>query len=301
MFGVNQRGQCGVNEAQTNHVWDPTPIVVSDSEKLSYEPKFESVALGLQHGLAIDTNGSLFSWGKANRGQLGLRKNLIGAAVPTDTQKSKNSWFDPADISSCEVAALRITEFHRLESVHGKEMIIPASHVRVTKVSAGFNHSAAVTEENQAWVWGKNTKSFSTSDSIAISKVALDSQVPISIQGLPSNTAIIDISCGSHHTSILMEDGSVFAIGIATDTLNILHDAVQIVPPGLIQQPILQFSSHFDRTTIVHGQGLVMEVHLWEDLRSDGVFEPAWVQNLGSPSVKMVHRGWLHTIVVTND
>ena len=310
MFGVNQRGQCAVNQPQTNHIWEPTPVVVSKSENLYYEPKFVSVALGLQHGLAIDKKGALFSWGKGNRGQLGVSKVKSSAqqtaakSVDHSIADSKNNWFSSLDLTTCEYAAVKVTEFHLTESASDKEIIIPASDTRVTKISAGFNHSAAITESNHAWVWGKNTKSVSSADTSMLSEVACDSHVPINIRGLPSNMAIIDIACGSHHTSILMEDGSVYAIGIATDTLKPLLDlAVQIIPPGLIEKPVHQFTSHFDRTSVVHGHGSVIEVHLWEDFRNGGVFEPAWVQaqDFGSQHIKMVHRGWLHTIVVTSN
>jgi len=304
MFGINQRGQCGINQPLTNHVWEPTSLVISPSVKISYKPKFVSVALGLQHGLAIDTEGSLFSWGKGNRGQLGVRKVMGPEQSPYPsgqfTDSTSSNWFSSLDLTSCEYAALKVTEFHLTDSVHGKDTVIPASNIRVSKISAGFNHSAAITDSNHAWVWGKNTKLTSSTDTSIYSNMASDSQVPINIKGLPSNLLISDISCGSHHTSILMEDGSVFAIGIATDTLEpLVGPAVQIIPPGMIQLPVQQFTSHFDRTTVVGKEGSIMEVHLWEDANNGGVFEPGWVKGFHSQKIKMVHRGWLHTIVVT--
>jgi alpha-tubulin suppressor-like RCC1 family protein len=137
----------------------------------------------------------------------------------------------------------------------------------------------------------------------------VDSPNPTWVQGLPRGMEIKLISCGSHHTSFLMEDNSVYAIGIATDSAEPLGEtAVQIVPPGLINSPITQFSSHFDRTTIVAGDGgkeqQVLEMQMWstEDLRSAAVFEPEWLETLtrDESRVEVVERGWMHTVVLTS-
>lgn len=176
--------------------------------------------------------------------------------------------------------------------------------MKVLKASAGYNHSSCFTDENEAYTWGKIT-TFDDEGKVA------DSFSPIRMKGLPKNLEIVDISCGSHHTSVLMEDGSVYAIGIATDNnAPILEEAVQIIPPNEEFTNPKQFESHFDRTTIIPCNGeSALEVQLWsdEELRSDAAFIPtsiqfwrAWKDSSGSQDqkIKFLSRGWQHSVLV---
>ena len=291
-FGLNQRGQCGIGEKTVHHVWEPQPVILKSGEdvgRVSGEvlEGITDVDLGLQHGLALDSEGKLFGWGKGARGQLGK-----SAFKTTNFDDGKESTVD------VEFGAIPIDDFEVATSE--SRSALTGNDASVKTMSAGWNHSAVITNSNHAFVWGKN----------ALAEVKegilkpVDLPAPTLIKGLPANQEIQDISCGSHHTSILMEDGSVYAIGISTDSAEPIGErAVQILPPGLIDAPIVQFTSHFDRTTIVAGndEKQILEVQLWstEELRDGAVFEPEWVEKL--PNVKMVERGWLHTLVITGD
>lgn len=80
--------------------------------------KVKAVDTGLQHCIALSKYGSdVFTWGKATRGQLGVLD-------------------------------------------YEQEFFSAPQYVRgivgfVTGVSAGFNHSAAVTAEGTVYLWGK--------------------------------------------------------------------------------------------------------------------------------------------------
>ena len=131
---------------------------------------------------------------------------------------------------------------------------------------------------------------------------------------------VIDICCGSHHTAMLMDDGSVYGVGIGTGTKVPVHKPVQLIPPGVVEMPVRHFEGHFDRTTIVGSSGQqVLQVHLMapreeeetagvnggetNDANDYGYFTPAWVDRLidHDPTIRIqeVHRGWLHTVIVT--
>ncbi len=281
-FGLNKCGQCGVGDKESVHIWHPLPIRLTGGDD---DTKFTDVALGLQHGLVLDENGHVYAFGKSSRGQLGAMDDTNSLALESkvDFQCS------PVKVGHFEI---------RTDSKSPNDLSMGDSNV--TKISAGFNHSAVVTKGNHAFVWGKN---------VALepeSHKAIDSSVPIHIRGLPENLKILDISCGSHHTSLLLEDGSVYATGITTDTKEQLggDTTVQIIPPGLIDMPVRQFTSHFDRTTVVAGEcgNQVLEVQLWstEELRKEAVFEPSWVEEMFNQTdeITSVHRGWLHTVVI---
>ena len=278
MFGLNRSGQCGVGNKDSIHIWEPTKVTLPSSQK----SVVTDIALGLQHGMILDEKGKVYVWGKASRGQLGV----------TDEVREMNA-FDDSDTKSDFV-------YSPIHIDLKADTNLSDDDLTVRRIGAGWNHSAVVTKSNDVWIWGKNVLINKSEDG------AVDSLVPVQIKGLPNNLEVIDISCGSHHTSILMEDGSVYARGISTDTKEPVggNNVVQIVPSGLIDMPVKQFKSHFDRTTIVAGENgcQILEVQLWstEDLRDCGVFQPAWVETLLSDcdGIDFVHRGWHHTLVV---
>jgi alpha-tubulin suppressor-like RCC1 family protein len=56
----------------TNHLWEVTSTNNAQSKSLS---------LGLQHGIALDSMGQIFCWGKGEQGQLGQGKHLAREAL----------------------------------------------------------------------------------------------------------------------------------------------------------------------------------------------------------------------------
>lgn len=286
-WGVNTFGQCGVGDTATTNVWTPTHVrtlsnQVSDhpnavsSEPLGHDYPITQVSLGLQHGIALNTKGHVYVWGKADRGQLGLRE--VGSeSIPTATR----------------------LEHFRMSQADGSQQWSEGD-VTITLVAAGINHSAVRSEDNVVFVFGKNVAA-ETSE-LGWRASSRDSLFPISVAGLPPNKQVVDLSCGSHHTAILLEDGSVYAFGLAAHSKTPILEAVEIIPPGIVDMPVRQFQAHFDRTTIVGKNGdQVLEVHLWseEEDRKLAIFTPAWMDYFAGDIVS-VHRGWLHTAIVTN-
>lgn len=279
-FGMNHNGQCGIGMSSTN-VWTPERVVGLSSnfasegrENLDQEYPISQIAVGLQHGVALNTAGHVYVWGKAERGQLGLKDN------------NNKPFFHHA---------VRTSNF-RVQSTDGSHLW--SEDVKITSISAGMNHTAARSEDNTVFIWGKNVAQPSVEG-----RMIQDSHVPVPVKGLPKDKEVLDISCGSHHTAILLEDGSVYAIGVATDDAKPVLEAIQLIPPGVVDTPVRQFKAHFDRTTIVGKNGdQVLQAHLWsnEDLRKNAAFTPTWIDHI-SHNVKSVHRGWLHTVVVTDD
>jgi alpha-tubulin suppressor-like RCC1 family protein len=165
-----------------------------------------------------------------------------------------------------------------------------------------MNHSAICTDENLVFVWGKNMAEPKAREDLG--KPAVDAMAPMLVKGLPQDTPVQDIACGSHHTAVLLDDGSVWAVGFATDSSQPILEAVEVVPPGMIEMPCLAFCAHFDRTTVVGKDGSqVLQVHLWSDetFQDQAVFTPAWCDFFQDKPIQSVHRGWLHTLVGTKD
>jgi alpha-tubulin suppressor-like RCC1 family protein len=263
--GINSRGQCGIGK-MTNNVWTPEQVRgISLSEKKDNDDAEQDlpviqVALGFQHGYALTRTGQLFSWGKGSRGQLGR------------------------DLEADQDSTARLMNLDD----------------KVAQIASGMHHGSLLTNDNKVYVWGK---SMGRKEDEQSKKKAVDGPVPEQIQGLPLQLKVLKISCGSHHTSILLEDGSIYAIGIASDEAVPLLDPVELLPAGQIDLPVRQFEAHFDRTTVVDNQGQVFQVHLWKDeaLREHAYFTPQFVDTLldEGQSIQSIHRGWLHTIIVT--
>ena len=256
--GVNHYGQCGQDAITTATVWKPT--------RIPNLPPISQISCGLQHGLALSKDdGTVYSWGKGERGQLG--RELLGEG----TRHYETPQPIPTDL-------------------------LPSP---VIELSCGLNHSACLTDDNRVWIWGKYTHPDNDRQ---------DSMVPRSID-LLEDSKVQRISCGSHHTAILLENGSIYAVGITTDTVKpIMDQPVQLVPPGVISpNEILQFQSHFDRTTIVTSDHQVWEVQLMQpnnDNNNNVYFQPSWQNHLTEESnqlIQSVHRGWLHTLVLTQN
>ena len=117
----------------------------------------------------------------------------------------------------------------------------------VTQVASGHHHGALLTDRNTAFIWGKNMSLLALEDT---GKPG-DAGTPEAVRGLPSDRRIVQISCGSHHTAFLLDDGSVYAIGIASDEAIPILEAVELIPAGILEMPLRQFEAHHDRTTVV--------------------------------------------------
>lgn len=344
-FGLNHRGQCGSGSFALN-MWNPTGVAglastrfILDHSTETGEDMFRkfkeqefpivSVALGLQHGVALDAEGQVFCWGKGERGQLGQGRRMAYEGYEGE------EGFDNQDIEEDEPNqnrtfeyALQVANFYDpfvTTTPSPNEIFAPLlskEDSKVRLISAGMNFTLAVTESNLPYIWGKNISlnpDYSESDINIRSKPVQDSPYPRYISGLPHDLRIEKVACGTHHAAILLEDGSIWAVGVATDTpVPLWDEAVEILAPGLVEMDeLVSFTAGFDRTVVVAGSGKearrqVIEVQLWsnEELRQQGAVRPTWldwletqerVDTACSEKVCSVHRGWMHSVVVTEE
>lgn len=298
-FGLNGYGQCGVGES-TNNVWQPRRVTGLSSDfadgvtraEMEQSHPIVQVALGLQHGICLNSQGEVFCWGKGERGQLGQESIRIEShtALPV----SRTFRFDDVSILGAD---------DEEEARRNPKPIY--EHIgKVRQVDAGMIHSAALTEDNRVLIWGKYVLP-AFGDDIG-KKPASDAVLPSTLGGLPLNLKVEQIACGSHHTAVLLEDGSVWAVGISSDTKEPIHEPVEVIPAGLVEMPVRQFAAHADRTTVVGRSGRqVLQVHLWKDpdLQEYAVFTPGWLDRLlrdnEETCIQEVHRSWVHSVVVT--
>jgi len=240
----------------------------------------------------LNTQGELFSWGKGERGQLGHELGATEARESHVAQPIQRAVWDVDDGS-------------------GKP-VYKAMGRGFSQIAAGMIHSAALDQDNnQVFLWGKNLLPLDSSLMNSTTetkgrKVASDARFPCRLKGLPEEKQILQIACGSHHTSFLLEDGSVWALGLSTDTKEPLLEPFCMIEPGIIDMPVRQFAAHMDRTTIITASNQVLQAHVWKEPenREYAVFTPPWVDELLENSapgtrIREVHRSWLHTVIVT--
>lgn len=96
---------------------------------------------------------------------------------------------------------------------HGNEddILVPTeiqmlSNMRVSQVSAGESHCAAITQTGKVYVWGNG--SFGRLGT----GFELQENAPILIADL-MNKNIVRLSCGAFHTFVLNKSGHLFAFG----------------------------------------------------------------------------------------
>ncbi|KAL7531687.1 hypothetical protein ACHAXR_007165 [Thalassiosira sp. AJA248-18] len=330
-FGLNHRGQCGTGTFTPN-VWTPSRVAGLASTRFiidhgtgtgenmfkefkEQENPIVSVALGLQHGVALDSEGQIFCWGKGERGQLGQGRRRAHEGLEGEEGNAQVEEEEPYENRTFDYA-LHVPNFYdpyTTTTPSPNDMFAPLlsqNDSKIRLISAGMNFTVAVTNSNLPYIWGKNVclnPSYLESGINIRAKPVEDSTYPRYIPGLPPNLRIERVACGTHHVAMLLEDGSIWAAGVATDKpVPLWGEAVEILAPGLVEiKELVSFTAGFDRTVVVSGvdRRQVIEVQLWshEELRQHGAVRPSWLDWLSAEEkVCSVHRGWMHSVVVTD-
>ncbi|GMH62580.1 hypothetical protein TrLO_g2993 [Triparma laevis f. longispina] len=177
-FGINNFGQCGVGKKE-------------EMINLGCEAPITSVSLGLQHGICSNSLGHVYTWGKGERGQLGLFGE--GGNV-------------------CYGSRVRFVRGGREDDVE------------IEKVESGVNHCAAMERGRRVvWVWGKFMGPPEVPEVNEDTEDDDDDEVEVEVdratdaflsQKFEFEAKVKEMKCGSHQTAVLLNDNSVWAKGI---------------------------------------------------------------------------------------
>jgi hypothetical protein len=125
IWGSNDRGQLGDNSTTDRH----TPIIVNGEGGTGDLANITAVALGGYHSIALAADGSVYTWGENNNGQLG-NDNL-----PTDSD----------------------TPVRVLNGMYaGTEFLGDNSNNKIVSVALGLIHSVALSADGSVYTWGYN-------------------------------------------------------------------------------------------------------------------------------------------------
>jgi len=127
-------------------------------------PLVEIISAGGNHTVFVRENGTLWTWGDSSRGQTGLRMSAGNTSIPFPVGRETN-W---------------------------------------ASISAGNNHTVAVTTNGQLWAWGNNG-SGQLGDGTTTNR-----NIPVRI-GTATNWA--SVSAGDNHTVAVTTTGQLWAWG----------------------------------------------------------------------------------------
>ncbi|XP_030838471.1 probable E3 ubiquitin-protein ligase HERC4, partial [Strongylocentrotus purpuratus] len=192
------------------------------------------------HSLALSADGRVYSWGRNDVGQLGIRKKkqrydnqsqITQDFTPRLIEELSN--YDVIQIACGDVHSIALTLDGRLFSWgcnrhgqlgvetkwaakeakdHAEKPIeieglwgIPVQHI-----AAGGAHSVALSTTGSIFVWGSNTHG-----QLGLQKLD-DVKLPVKLCSLSQGNVKV-VSCGMHHTSFLKQNGQLMVYGMGVD------------------------------------------------------------------------------------
>jgi hypothetical protein len=213
-WGINEHGALGDGTTTDRS----TPVQVKGLTGVMTQ-----VAAGNEFSLALRSDGTVWAWGRNDRGQLGRGTTSSGELVPARvavlnrvTQISAGRDFALALRSDGIVFAWGANRFGQVGNGTASfgPVTVPvkiAGLAQVTGISAGFDSSlatenSAISAVTSVWAWGNNDGGQLGDGTTA------GHSTPERVTGLP--VSIAGISVGGQFAAVLGTDGSVWGWGV---------------------------------------------------------------------------------------
>jgi len=204
--GSNQNGELGV-ATQESFIVEPIPVGTNEN--------WVTISAGKGFSLGIKADGTLWAWGKNNKGQLG---NGTDVATQTPTQVGNDKWLS---VSAGHSFALAIKtdgtlwawgENNKGQLGNGTDNTIANPNpIQVGtdnnwwRISTGYRHSLAIKADGTLWAWGSNSIG-----QLGNGTTSYDAQnVPIQIGSERWKV----ISAGRFFSTAIKADGTLWAWG----------------------------------------------------------------------------------------
>jgi alpha-tubulin suppressor-like RCC1 family protein len=211
-WGYNYSGQLG-NGMQGNQASSPVKV------KLPAGTKITSVRAGCDHALALTSTGTVLAWGSNSNGQLGVsskshRPTPARVKLPRGTKvKAIRAGCDysMALTTTGKVLAWgyngqgQLGNDTTVDSHTPVRVKLPAG-VKATAISAGFEHSLALTSTGKVLAWGSNL------DGQLGNGTHAARSVPVRVK-VPTGTKVTAVAAGSFISLALTSKGQVLAWG----------------------------------------------------------------------------------------
>ncbi|MCT1400347.1 S-layer homology domain-containing protein [Paenibacillus sp. p3-SID867] len=203
-WGANENGQLGIGT--TTNVNAPVQVAGLSGIK--------AISGGLgYHGMALTENGSVWTWGKNDNGELGngtrIQQNapVLVNGLSDVTAIAAGGYYSLALKSNGTVWAWGVNGSGELGDGTTTDRYVPVQVDGLTDViaiAAGGSHSLAVKQDGTVWAWGKNTYGM-LGDGTRTNRTK-----PVQVRNLEH---IVAIAGGGYHSLAVDRAGNVWSWG----------------------------------------------------------------------------------------
>ena len=232
-------------------------VTITGTNFMPKGKKIVQTANGNGYSLALSADGTVYTWGRNEYGQLGNGVTATNSPVPvavktagtpmegkTIVQISAKVWYALALASDGTVYSWGFNSWGQLGSgtsgtannasapVAVKTAGTPMEGKTIVQVAAGATHSLALATDGTIYAWGKNEYGQLGDDSTT------NSPVPVAVKtaGTPMDgKTIIQIHAGYEHSLALASDGTVYAWGRNNSGQLGKNDATDAHIPAAVQ------------------------------------------------------------------
>lgn len=330
-WGGGGSGQLGVNSTANYNY----PVQVLGQGGSGYLTNVVDVKIGSGHVIALKSDGTVWSWGFNNSGQIG--NNVSGTNALTPVQVLVAAGTPLTGITSISAGlnhnfAIRGsdgslwgwglntsgqlgdgTNTSKLVATQVKGSDTGGFILNVSKVSAGAVHSVAIKNDGTVWAWGANLQ-YLLGDGTNTTRYQ-----PVQITSL-SNNIVVDIRAGSEHTAVLTTSGTVKVWGanyygqMNTGEINRLSPAAVSGSGGYDNSPISDISAGTNNSIMIRSSdgsvwtsGANINGQIGDGSSSTVAYtrtSPVQVKDLGGTdyinSVSQVSFGGQHAMLLKN-
>lgn len=213
-WGSNQAGQLGTETQETSTDLEGNPIPYA-SQPLAVMEDVVSASAGADFTVALKADGTLWTWGGNDEGQLGTG-TTEGSATPVQVLDQVTA----VVAGDYHVAAIRtdgtlwmwgsnidgqLGTGQATEVLQTQPVQVPLSGA-VLAVAAGTGHTVAILEDGTLWVWGRNDQGQLGLDPDTAALVPQPTQVT-------EATGAVDVAAGTYQTACLLSDGTLLTWG----------------------------------------------------------------------------------------
>jgi alpha-tubulin suppressor-like RCC1 family protein len=283
-------------------------MTTSDTKSGLYQIGAQVVA-GWDYSLALQTNGTLWAWGRNDNGQLGDGTTTV-RSFPEVVGGISNVWVAAGDETHTIAADANGTVWTWGYNGQGQlgngtytnycSPLAISGVSKVVRVAVGEYHTMAVKSDGTVWTWGQNNYG-----TLGIGSSSPDyTNWPVQAVGL---TQIIGVTAGAWHSVALRANGTVWTWGNnGSGQLGYVtcvdHQSAPEQVGGITD--VVAIAAGYDHTVALRADGTVWA---WGDNDDGqlgdgtGLRSSVPVQAVGLSNVVAIAAGQFHTLAVTTN